>query len=99
MGALKQAMITAEEMAYDAAREQASEAYYLLQDFMHEQRDLIRENIEIAILDSLDMESEDDADMQMFFDYMGFADEDDYHVWLDEQASEALAEEGMGEWT
>ena len=98
MGALKQAMLNVEDLALDAAKEQAAESYYLFQDFMHEQRDMIREAMEISILDALgDMTDYDEFDMDNFWEYMGFKDEDDYHCWLDETACEALAEEGMHE--
>ena len=98
MGELKQAMINIEDLALDAAREQAADAYYHFQDFMHEQRDMTREAIEIAILDGLaGMGCYDEFDMDHFWEYMGFKDEDDYHCWLDDTAGEALAEEGMHE--
>lgn len=85
-----------EDCALDAARETAADAYYLYQDFMHEQRDITRESIEIAILDALgDMSEYDEFDMDKFWEYMGFDDEDDYHSWLDERACEALLEEGL----
>ena len=98
MGVLKEAFLIVEEFALNAARDQAAESYYHYQDFMHEQRDMVRESIEVSILDSLgDMTDYDEFDMDSFWEYMGFKDEDDYHSWLDETACEALAEEGLHE--
>ena len=72
MGALKQAMINVEDLALDAAREQAADSFYHFQDFMHEQRDMIREAMEISILDALgDMTDYDEFDMDNFWEYMG----------------------------
>lgn len=96
MGKLKEVMITLEDIASDAAREGAADAYYIIQDVMHEQRDMVREQIEINMLDYLST-CGDGLEMDDFYSYMGFEDDDDYHSWLDEQASEALAEEGLGD--
>lgn len=94
MGELKNFMMTLEDIAVDSAREGAADAYYIIQDVMHEQRDMVREQIEINMLDYL---SNYTYEMDDFFAFMGFEDEDDYHSWLDERASEALAEEGLGD--
>jgi len=96
MGEFKQVMIALEDIASDAAREGAADAYYIIQDVMHEQRDMVREQIEINMLDYLSAYHET-IEMDDFYAYMGFHDDDDYHSWLDEQASEALAEEGLGD--
>lgn len=93
MGKLKEFMLDVEDVALTAARDHAADAYYLYQDFMHEQRDMARESVEIAILDNLT----DGFEMDDFWAFMGFEDEDDYHTWLDEVATQALADEGMVE--
>ena len=73
MGMFKQAMIDVEDLALEAAREQASESFYLYQDFIHEQRDMARESIEIAILDALAGSGcYDEYEMDDFWSYMGF---------------------------
>jgi len=96
MGEFKNVMTTLEDIASDAAREGAADAYHIIQDVMHEQRDMVREQIEINMLDYLSA-YHDTIEMDDFYAYMGFDDDDDYHSWLDEQASEALAEEGLGD--
>jgi len=53
MGEFKQVMTTLEDIASDAAREGAADAYHIIQDVMHEQRDMVREQIEINMLDYL----------------------------------------------
>lgn len=93
MGKVAEFMLNIEDLATDAATSHAADTYYLYQDFMHEQRDMIRESIEIAILDNLT----DGWEMDDFWSFMGFEDEDDYHTWLDETATQALADEGMVE--
>ena len=95
MGKIKQVMQLVEDHAHDAGREQAADAYYLYQDFMHEQRDEVREAIELAIMNTLDDETGNLMEMDDFYAWMGFGDDDDYHSWLDEQASEALIDEGF----
>ena len=95
MSKIKQVMQLVEDQALDAAREQAADAYYLYQDFMHEQRDMVRESIEVSILNTLDDETGNLMEMDDFYSWMGFGDDDDYHSWLDEQASEALIDEGF----
>ena len=95
MSKIKQVMQLVEDQALDAAREQAADAYYLYQDFMHEQRDMVRESIEVSILNTLDDETGNLMEMDDFYSWMGFEDDDDYHAWLDEQASEALIDEGL----
>ena len=95
MGEIKNYMMNLEDIAADAARDEAGNVAYNVQDFMHEQRDMVRESIEINLLDYIG--DGDPFDMDDFFSYMGFRDEDDYLTWLDETASNALAEEGLGD--
>ena len=96
MGKLKNFMMTLEDIAADSAREGAADAYYIIQDVMHDQKDLIREQIEINMLDYMSGDG-DGFEMDDFYAYMGFRDEDDYLTWLDETATDALAEEGLGD--
>ena len=95
MSKIKRVMELVEDQALDAAREQAADAYYHYQDFMHEQRDMVRESIEVSILNTLDDETGNLMEMDDFYSWMGFEDDDDYHTWLDEQASQALIDEGF----
>ena len=97
MSKIKQIMIMVEDTASDAGREQAADAYYDYLDFIHEQRDMVREAIELAIMNTLDDEAGNLLEMDDFYAYMGFNDDDDYHTWLDEQATEALVEEGFSD--
>ena len=97
MGKIKQIMSLVEDQAHDAGREQAADAYYDYQDFLHEQRDLVREAIEISIFNTLDEETGNLLEMDDFYSWMGFEDDDDYHTWLDEQATEALIDEGFSD--
>ena len=94
MGKLKELFLEIEDRAMDAATEQAGDAWSLYQDFVAEQRDLIRENIEITLLDALE---DHDLDMDNFYTFMCWVDDSDYHVWLDNLACEALDNEGIYE--
>lgn len=94
MGAFKELVIDIEDAIANAAEEAAMVARDEMEEFMHEKRDDVREAIEQAMLIAVE---EAGMDMSNWEAYMDWADEDDILVFLDERASDALADEGLGE--
>ena len=94
MGKLKELFLEIEDRAMDASVEAAADSWSLYQDFVMEQRDDIREHIEVTLLDAL---TDEGFEMDDFYQFMNWADDDDYHVWLDNLACEALDNEGIYE--
>ena len=69
MGKLKELFLEIEDRAMDASVEAAADSWSLYQDFVMEQRDDIREHIEVTLLDAL---TDEGFEMDDFYQFMNW---------------------------